>query len=112
MVEEGWGDDLVDQKHKRSCKESYSVYVYKVLNQVHQDTGILSKAMGIMNSFINDIFERIAGEASRLAHYNKPPAVPGAGAASPSHVVAAGPKSKGSCGRGADCAPAPDGERE
>ena len=45
----------------------YSVYVYKVLKQVHPDTGILSKAMGIMNS-VNDIFERIAGEASRLAH--------------------------------------------
>ena len=27
--------------------------------------------MGIMNSFANDIFERIATEASRLAHYNK-----------------------------------------
>ena len=24
-----------------------------------------------MNSFVNDIFERIAGEASRLVHYNK-----------------------------------------
>ena len=24
-----------------------------------------------MNSFVNDIFERIAGEASRLGHYNK-----------------------------------------
>ena len=24
-----------------------------------------------MNSFVNDIFERIAGGASRLAHYNK-----------------------------------------
>ncbi|KAL1270362.1 hypothetical protein QQF64_029378 [Cirrhinus molitorella] len=46
-------------------------YVYKVLKQVHPDTGISSKAMGIMNSFVNDIFERIAGEASRLAHYNK-----------------------------------------
>ncbi|XP_047588679.1 histone H2B type 1-K-like [Lutra lutra] len=59
------------QKRKRSRKESYSVYVYKVLKQVHPDTGISSKAMGIMNSFVNDIFERIAGEASRLAHYNK-----------------------------------------
>lgn len=37
----------------------------------HPDTGISSKAMGIMNSFVNDIFERIAGEASRLAHYSK-----------------------------------------
>ncbi|GCC39537.1 hypothetical protein chiPu_0023608 [Chiloscyllium punctatum] len=27
--------------------------------------------MSIMNSFVSDIFERIAGEASRLAHYNK-----------------------------------------
>ncbi|XP_030382654.1 uncharacterized protein LOC115633490 [Scaptodrosophila lebanonensis] len=33
--------------------------------------GISSKAMSIMNSFVNDIFERIAAEASRLAHYNK-----------------------------------------
>ncbi|XP_073081106.1 histone H2B type 1-M-like [Manis javanica] len=59
------------KKRKRSRKESYSVYVYKVLKQVHPDTGISSKAMGIMNSFVNDIFERIAGEASRLVHYNK-----------------------------------------
>ena len=47
------------------------MYVYKVLKQVHLDTGISSKAMGIMNSFVNDIFECIAGEASCLAHYNK-----------------------------------------
>uniref|UniRef100_A0ABK0LRD2 Core Histone H2A/H2B/H3 domain-containing protein n=1 Tax=Rattus norvegicus TaxID=10116 RepID=A0ABK0LRD2_RAT len=59
------------KKRKRSRKESYSIYVYKVLKQVHPDTGISSKAMGIMNSFVNDIFERIANEASRLAHYNK-----------------------------------------
>nr|XP_019833827.1 PREDICTED: histone H2B type 1-like [Bos indicus] len=59
------------KKLKRSRKESYSEYVYKVLQQVHPDTGILSKAMGIMNSFVNDIFERIAGEAWHLAHYNK-----------------------------------------
>uniref|UniRef100_A0A8C3U1Z5 Histone H2B n=1 Tax=Catharus ustulatus TaxID=91951 RepID=A0A8C3U1Z5_CATUS len=60
-----------DKKRHKSRKESYSIYVYKVLKQVHPDTGISSKAMGIMNSFVNDIFERIAGEASRLAHYNK-----------------------------------------
>uniref|UniRef100_A0A8D0FUL3 Core Histone H2A/H2B/H3 domain-containing protein n=1 Tax=Strix occidentalis caurina TaxID=311401 RepID=A0A8D0FUL3_STROC len=60
-----------DKKRRKSRKESYSIYVYKVLKQVHPDTGISSKAMGIMNSFVNDIFERIAGEASRLAHYNK-----------------------------------------
>ncbi|PVD26276.1 hypothetical protein C0Q70_13946 [Pomacea canaliculata] len=60
-----------DKKKKRKRKESYAIYIYKVLKQVHPDTGISSKAMSIMNSFVNDIFERIAAEASRLAHYNK-----------------------------------------
>ncbi|EPB78074.1 core histone H2A/H2B/H3/H4 [Ancylostoma ceylanicum] len=60
------------EKKKRSHrKESYSVYIYRVLKQVHPDTGVSSKAMSIMNSFVNDVFERIAAEASRLAHYNK-----------------------------------------
>ncbi|KAJ3600525.1 hypothetical protein NHX12_031506 [Muraenolepis orangiensis] len=50
------------KKRRKSRKESYAIYVYKVLKQVHPDTGISSKAMGIMNSFVNDIFERIARE--------------------------------------------------
>ncbi|XP_058984033.1 histone H2B-like [Musca domestica] len=58
-------------KRRIKRKESYAIYIYKVLKQVHPDTGISSKAMSIMNSFVNDIFERIAVEASRLAHYNK-----------------------------------------
>jgi histone H2B len=60
-----------DKKKRRRRRESYSIYIYKVLKQVHPDTGISSKAMSIMNSFVNDIFERIAAEASRLAHYNR-----------------------------------------
>ena len=59
------------KKRRKSRKESYSIYIYKVLKQVHPDTGISSKAMSIMNSFVNDIFERIASESSRLAQYNK-----------------------------------------
>ena len=58
-------------KKNRRRKESYSIYIYKVMKQVHPDTGISSKAMSIMNSFVNDVFERIASESSRLAHYNK-----------------------------------------
>uniref|UniRef100_A0A8V0YGL9 H2B clustered histone 32 n=1 Tax=Gallus gallus TaxID=9031 RepID=A0A8V0YGL9_CHICK len=49
-----------DKKRKKSRKESYSIYVYKVLKQVHPDTGISSKAMGIMNSFVND--HHVAGD--------------------------------------------------
>ena len=38
---------------------------------MHPDVGIASKAMSIMNCFVNDSFDRIAAEASWLAHYNK-----------------------------------------
>ncbi|GBP59404.1 Histone H2B.3 [Eumeta japonica] len=39
--------DKKKKKHKR--KESYVIYIYKVLKRVHPDTGISSKAMSIMN---------------------------------------------------------------
>ena len=60
---------------RKSKTETYKIYIYKVLKQVHPDTGISSKAMSIMNSFINDIFEKIATEAAKLARYNKKPTV-------------------------------------
>ncbi len=60
-----------EKKKKRKRKESYAIYIYNVLKQVHPDVGVSSKAMSIMNSFVNDIFERIASEASRLALQNK-----------------------------------------
>ena len=42
---------------------------HAVLKQVHPDTGISNKAMAILNSFVNDIFERIATEASSTCFY-------------------------------------------
>ena len=67
-VVKGKGDD---KKHRRRSRhETFSVYIYRVLKQVHPDTGISSKAMSIMNSFVNDIFERIANESSRLSNHN------------------------------------------
>lgn len=58
------------RRTKRSS-DRYSSYIYKVLKQVHPDTGVSAKAMVIMESFVADIFERIASEAGRLARYNK-----------------------------------------
>ena len=70
----GKATTAVRDKRKRKVKrkpETYGRFIYKVLKQVHPDSGISSKAMGIMNSFVNDLFERIATEASRLAKYTK-----------------------------------------
>ena len=57
--------------HHRRRVETFSVYIYRVLKQVHPETGISKRSMHIMNSFINDIFEKIALEASKLVRYNK-----------------------------------------
>ena len=46
-------------KAHRKRVESYSSYIYKVLKQVHPETGISKRGMSVMNSFINDIFERL-----------------------------------------------------
>ena len=62
-------------KKKASKSETYKVYIYKVLKQVHPDTGVSSKAMSIVNSMMNDMFDKIASEASRLARINKKPTI-------------------------------------
>ena len=58
------------KKKKCNRTESYNLYIYKVLKQVHPNTSISKKGMSIMNSLINDMFQRIAYEASKLLRYN------------------------------------------
>jgi histone H2B len=57
------------QRHKKRS-ETFSSYIFKVLKQVHPDIGISNKAMLVMNSFVSDIFERIATEGARLVDMN------------------------------------------
>ena len=63
------------KKGKKTKKgtESYKLYIFKVLKQVHPDTGISSKSMAILNSFIADQFEKIATAAAQLSRVNKKP---------------------------------------
>ena len=56
---------------KKTRLESYGSYIYKVLKQVHPDTGISKRGVSILNSFIGDIFDRLATEAGKLARYTK-----------------------------------------
>ncbi|KAL6507974.1 hypothetical protein OROGR_024169 [Orobanche gracilis] len=74
IAKEGGASDSRKKKMKKNI-ETYKIYIFKVLKQVHPDIGISSKAMGIMNSFINDIFEKLAMESSRLSRYNKKPTI-------------------------------------
>eukprot|EP00795_Rhopilema_esculentum_P001562 gene1562-16011_t len=57
------------RKGIKKHKDSYKVYIYKVLKQVQHDVSISSRAVGVTSA--NELCECIAFEASRLAHYNK-----------------------------------------
>ncbi|RWR89778.1 putative histone H2B.1 [Cinnamomum micranthum f. kanehirae] len=75
LPKEGRSDKKKKKKRVKKGTETYKIYIFKVLKQVDPDIEISSKAMGIMNSFINDIFKKLVQEASRFACCNKKPAI-------------------------------------
>ena len=59
------------QRRRKSRNESFNIYIYKVLKQVHPEMGVSKQTMKILNSFANDTFEKIAREAGNLVKYGK-----------------------------------------
>ena len=57
------------RRRRKHRHEHWSTYIYRVLKQVHPELGISKRAMLVMNSFVDDIFERIAQEAGKLVRY-------------------------------------------
>uniref|UniRef100_A0A915DCY5 Histone H2A/H2B/H3 domain-containing protein n=1 Tax=Ditylenchus dipsaci TaxID=166011 RepID=A0A915DCY5_9BILA len=59
------------EKRKKARNETFASHIYRVLKQVHPEIGMSSQAMSVMNSFVRDIFERIAAESGRLAQHTR-----------------------------------------
>ena len=57
-------------RRKRNTS-SFNTYIFRVLKQVHPKIGLSKKSMSIMNSFVNDTFDKVATEAGRLCKSNK-----------------------------------------
>lgn len=51
--------------------ESYSVYIRRVLKELHPDIGISEKAMKILDSLLHGLYEQLAIEASRAARIHR-----------------------------------------
>eukprot|EP00929_Paragymnodinium_shiwhaense_P011496 TRINITY_DN117273_c0_g1_i1.p1 TRINITY_DN117273_c0_g1~~TRINITY_DN117273_c0_g1_i1.p1 ORF type:complete len:137 (-),score=47.14 TRINITY_DN117273_c0_g1_i1:53-463(-) len=56
----------VKKKVTKVHHESYERYIFNVLKQIHPKLGISRQAMSIMQSCVQDTFERVATEAGRL----------------------------------------------
>ncbi|KAF4376786.1 hypothetical protein F8388_025657 [Cannabis sativa] len=62
----------IKKRRKNSnSREEYKRYVFLVLKQVHPGMRISTKAMSVMNSMMNDVFERLAQESAKLVTYNR-----------------------------------------
>ena len=57
-------------RRKRNTS-TFNTYIFRVLKQVHPKIGLSKKSMSIMNSFVNDTFEKVATEAGKLCKNNK-----------------------------------------
>ena len=57
---------------RRKAKRSFKVYINRVLKQGAKTKMTLSgKAMKIVNSFVSDMFDRIASQAAQVGRVNK-----------------------------------------
>ncbi|XP_040122545.1 late histone H2B.L4-like [Oryx dammah] len=63
------------RRRRRRCHlgnfSSFATYFPRVLKQVHTGLSLSRESVNILDSFVKDMFERIAEEAGRLAHRNK-----------------------------------------
>jgi histone H2B len=71
VVDESSSSKKKGKNDKKSNFIVFSRYIHQVLNQVHPERTISSKAMNIMNNFVCDMFERLANESSSLTKLGK-----------------------------------------
>src|SRR5665647_1515005 len=66
----GKADKKDGKRRSKKRSESYKSYIQAVMKQVHPEIGLSGKSMSIINSFMSDIFQRIAAEAGNLCRFN------------------------------------------
>lgn len=60
---------------RRQRKNSFAIYFRKVLKNIHEDLSLSQRSVNVLDSFVKDMFERIASEASFLARQTASPTI-------------------------------------
>eukprot|EP01063_Lacrimia_lanifica_P026315 TRINITY_DN352_c1_g2_i2.p2 TRINITY_DN352_c1_g2~~TRINITY_DN352_c1_g2_i2.p2 ORF type:complete len:162 (+),score=92.99 TRINITY_DN352_c1_g2_i2:58-486(+) len=58
--------DAAEKTKKKKPTRSYKTYIHRLMKKGSHGNKITTKGMVIVNSFVTDLFERLAAEASRL----------------------------------------------
>lgn len=56
---------------RRKPRRSWSLFISRSLKAISKEVSLGGKAMKVVNSFVNDVFDRIATQAGQLARVNK-----------------------------------------
>uniref|UniRef100_A0AC34FEJ7 Histone H2A/H2B/H3 domain-containing protein n=1 Tax=Panagrolaimus sp. ES5 TaxID=591445 RepID=A0AC34FEJ7_9BILA len=59
------------KRRKANKTNTFKIYIYRVLKEIHPECTITTQAMNVMESFVHDIFERLSYEAGRVAQYHQ-----------------------------------------
>ena len=59
------------KRRKKMDTSSFKTYIARVLRQVHPKVRISQKSMSILNSLVQDTFDKVASEGGRLCKLNK-----------------------------------------
>ena len=102
------GEPAVRKKSSRASAASkapptYERYIYKLLKKVHPKMRISKQAMAIMNSQVNDTYERISGEAFKLSRLTKSQTLSARDISSACRLVLPGELSKHAVAEGSRC---------
>jgi len=87
----------------KSAPATYERYIYKILKNVHPKMRISKQAMSIMNSQVNDTFERISTEALKLSRLSKSQTLTTRDVVSACRLVLPGELSKHAVAEGSRC---------
>lgn len=58
-------------KTRKKNYNSYGTYIQKVLKNVHPDISLTKESMSVMNSLLQDIYDRIVDESTKLVRRTK-----------------------------------------
>ena len=57
--------------YKKKRTESFNLYIFKVLKQVHPEIGMSKRAMTVMNGSVHDTLDRIDNEVGNIVKYDE-----------------------------------------
>nr|XP_027789444.1 late histone H2B.L4-like [Marmota flaviventris] len=62
--------DSREGRRRKRCGDSFATYFPRVLKHIHSGLSLSRSSMSVLDSFVQDIFERITSEARCLAVQN------------------------------------------